>query len=138
MINKKTIIRYILLQIPELILLIIAMIICGKFINIPTWVPITVISIWIVKDILLFPKVWKAYQTNHQTPVEKLIGMNGIAMDNLNPNGYVKVNGELWKAKISDTKLPVEKGDKIKVIDARGMQLIVSLIRHQDSGVPGS
>ena len=66
-----------------------------------------------------------AYDTNNPTPMEQLIGMNGIVMDNINPVGYIKVKGELWKAEIRDSQFPAEKGDKIKVIDAKGMLLIV-------------
>jgi len=85
----------------------------------------TIIIIWIAKDIALFPKVWKAYDTNNPTPMEQLIGMDGIVMDDLNPVGYVNVKGELWKAKIRDSQLSAGKGDNIKVIDAKGMMLIV-------------
>ena len=125
MINKKALIKYILLQIPELILLIIALFIFKKFIDVSTWLMITIIAIWVAKDIAIFPKVWKAYDSNNPTPMEQLIGMDGIVMDNLNPVGYVKVKGELWKAATRDPRFPVKKGDKIKVSDVKGMTLIV-------------
>ena len=125
MINKKALIKYILLQIPELILLIIALFIFKKFIDVSTWLMITIIAIWVAKDIAIFPKVWKAYDSNNPTPMEQLIGMDGIVMDNLNPVGYVKVKGELWKAETRDPRFPVKKGDKIKVSDVKGMTLIV-------------
>ena len=86
---------------------------------------ITIIAIWVAKDIAIFPKVWKAYDSNNPTPMEQLIGMDGIVMDNLNPVGYVKVKGELWKAETRDPRFPVKKGDKIKVSDVKGMTLIV-------------
>ena len=128
LIGRKVIIKYILLQIPELILLVIALIICSKFINIQTWLVITIIIIWIVKDIILFPKTWRSYDTTSKTPLEKLIGMNGIVMDSLNPVGYVRVKGELWKAETTDPEFPAKKGDEITVIDVKGMQLIVKVV----------
>ena len=116
------------MQIPGLILLIIALIILSRFINIKTWLIITIILIWIVKDIALFPKVWKAYDISSPTPMEQLIRMDGIVMTSLNPVGYVKVKGELWKAEIRDAQFTAEKGDKIEVVDARGMLLIVEKV----------
>lgn len=91
-----------------------------------------IIAIWIAKDIALFPKVWKAYDSNNPSPMEQFIGMNGIVMDNLNPVGYVKVKGELWKAEIIDSSFPLKKGDEIKVSDVKGMTLIVERIISND------
>jgi membrane-bound serine protease (ClpP class) len=125
LINRKALIKYILLQIPDLILLIIVLIIFNKVINISTRLMLIIIAIWIAKDIALFPKVWKAFDSNNPSPMEQFIGMHGIVMDNLNPAGYVEVKGELWKAEIRDPRFPLKKGDKIKVSDVRGMTLIV-------------
>ncbi|MBN1974756.1 MAG: NfeD family protein [Sedimentisphaerales bacterium] len=123
--KQKALIKYILLQIPELVVLIIALALINRFITIPTWLMITIIVIWIGKDIALFPKVWKSYVSDNPSPMEQLIGMNGIAMDSLNPDGYVKVKGELWKAEIRDLEFPLKEGDEIKVSDVEGMTLIV-------------
>ena len=84
-----------------------------------------IIGVWIAKDIAIFPKVWKAYDSNYPNQFEQLIGMDGIVMDELNPVGYVEVKGELWKAEITDPRFPVKKGDKIIVNGSKGMKLIV-------------
>ncbi len=125
MIPVRALIKYVLLQIPDLILLIIALIIFNKFINVSTWLMTTIIAVWIAKDIAIFTKVWKAYDSNYPNQKEQLIGMDGIVMDELNPVGYVKVKSELWKAEITDPGFPVKKGDKIKVYGVKGMKLTV-------------
>ncbi|MBN1276564.1 MAG: hypothetical protein JXA35_03660, partial [Deltaproteobacteria bacterium] len=114
--------------IPGLIVLLIALVLFHRFTNIPAWLLISILVIWIAKDIALFPKVWKAYDSDNPSPMEQFIGMNGVAIDDLDPAGYVKVRGELWKAEIRDSRFPVKEGDKIEVSDVEGMTLIVKRI----------
>ena len=125
MVPIRAIIKYVLLQIAGLILLIIALTVFNKFIKVPIWLMVVIISVWIAKDIALFAKVWKAYDSNHPNQMELLIGMAGIVMDQLNSVVYVKVKGELWKAEITDPRFPVKNGDKIKVNGFKGMKLTV-------------
>ena len=128
MLNKKILIKYILLEIPDLAILLILLSVLSKFFNISTCLMITIIFIWIAKDIILFPKVWKAYDSNNPSPIEQLIGMEGIVMHPPNPVGYIKVKGELWKAEIRNHKYPVSKGDEIKVCAVKGTTLIIEKV----------
>jgi len=132
MITLKTVLRYILLQIPALVFLIIAVIITGKFINIPGWMALTIIIVWIVKDIVMFSKVWRSYDVKASGYEERMIGMKGVVIDELNPAGYVKIMGEFWKAEIKDGEIPVKKGEEIRVIEIKNMKLIVGPSRLQD------
>jgi membrane protein implicated in regulation of membrane protease activity len=54
---------------------------------------------------------------------EAIIDSEGIVATPLDPNGYVKVKGELWKAR-SESKLKV--GDEIVVIGIEGIKLMVA------------
>jgi membrane protein implicated in regulation of membrane protease activity len=123
--NSKTIIKYALIQLVGLVLLVAALIVLGRFIHIPTWVIITVLALWVVKDVVLFPKVWRAYASDDNSPVRELIGSEAIVTHSLDPVGYVKVKGELWKAEIKYPSHPALRGDTTRVVDVRGMTLIV-------------
>ena len=127
--GNKTLIKYILLQIPDLALLIIALVVAAKFIIIPVWLLAAIIAVWIAKDIALYPKLRKAYEVNTPTQAGQLIGMKGTIMDKLDPEGYIKVKGELWKAEMKDPGVCVQKGAEVKVVDARGMNLVVEIIK---------
>ena len=131
--KQKALIKYTLLQIPGLIVLLIALVLFYRFTNIPAWLLISILVIWIAKDIALFPKVWKAYDSGNPSPMEQFIGMNGVAIDDLDPAGYVKVRGELWKAEIRDSRFPVKEGDEIEVSDVEGTTLIVKRINSVSS-----
>jgi len=56
------------------------------------------------------------------TGIKTMIGGVGIAMDDIEVEGMIKINGELWNA-TSDS--PLQKGDKVKVVDVRGLHLRV-------------
>ncbi len=56
------------------------------------------------------------------TGIESLIGQTGIAKEDLNPEGFIIVEGELWWARAES---PVKKGEKVIVSQKEGQTLIV-------------
>jgi membrane-bound ClpP family serine protease len=58
-----------------------------------------------------------------ETGKEALIGADGKAATDLNPDGTVRVNGEFWQATTKNG--PIKSGDPVKVVDMEGMFLIV-------------
>lgn len=55
------------------------------------------------------------------------IGSLGRAVTPLSPTGYVRVNGELWRASSNST---IDVGDEIAVVGIEGMMLLVSPIEE--------
>jgi membrane-bound serine protease (ClpP class) len=55
---------------------------------------------------------------------ETIIGNDGKVTKRLAPEGYVKVQGVLWKATCFESELEV--GDEVVVVDINGLRLIVS------------
>jgi membrane-bound serine protease (ClpP class) len=106
------------------------MVIVRQFINIPTWVILSIIALWCIKDVLLFPSVWRAYDISTQRNVQPIVGMKGIVKQQLDPSGYVKVRGELWQAELVVGKTPVKRGEKIEVKGIRGLTLLVKNINE--------
>jgi len=54
---------------------------------------------------------------------ENIIGSEGVVTKPLAPEGYVKVQGVLWKATCNESELGV--GDEVEVIGMEGLRLIV-------------
>jgi membrane protein implicated in regulation of membrane protease activity len=54
-----------------------------------------------------------------------LIGTEGIAEERLDPSGYIRVHGELWRAEVIDKTIPVEKGETVLIERAYGLTLLV-------------
>ncbi len=123
--NSKVILKYTFIHLAELSLLGITLIVISHFIGIPIWLVVTILALWIVKDIVLFPRVWRAYAFDDTNPMRRLIGLEATVMDSLDPDGYVRVEGELWKAEIRNPLYPAKRGDRTRVVDTKGMTLIV-------------
>jgi membrane protein implicated in regulation of membrane protease activity len=136
MINKSkrnkvppgAVIRYTILQIPGLVLLVFGITVINRFVSIPLWLFFIIIAAWLLKDILLFPKVWRAYDPVSIAQIERLLGKNAVVVDRLNPAGYVRIRGELWKAEVNGHGAEVNTGKTVKVSSFKGMKLIVEEI----------
>lgn len=119
------IIKYATIHLVELALVFGILNLVRHFLDISTWLMIAIMALWIIKDIFLLPKVWKAYACVNDSPMSRLIGLEATAIDSLDPFGYVRIEGELWKAEIGDPRYPARKGDRTRVVDTEGMTLIV-------------
>jgi membrane-bound serine protease (ClpP class) len=83
---------------------------------------IALIAIAAVTSWMLY-YAFKARKLKIQTGKEALIGSNGKAATDLNPNGTVRVKGEFWEATAKNGW--IKKGENVKVVDMEGMFLIV-------------
>jgi membrane-bound serine protease (ClpP class) len=72
----------------------------------------------------------KAQYVHIKTGQEALLGSTGITTTELNPNGEVRVLGEFWQASAKDN-LAISNGKEIKVVDMKGMFLVVEPIEQK-------
>jgi len=128
-VTTKIVLRYTLLQIPELILLIIVLI----WLDLGFILSTGIFILWLAKDIILFFFVWQAYDWQNKGKYINLPEGEAEAVENLHPEGYVEVQGELWRARIKENTRPVAKGEKVKICDRRGLTLIVESINTRST-----
>jgi membrane-bound ClpP family serine protease len=116
------IIKYSLLQIPELILILILSIwlYLADLVSLP--VCLVILTVWLLKDFFLFFFVWKAYDIPGYTPVAG----SGTTIEDLNPVGYIRIGSELWRATVSQEHEHIKKGQRVIIKDREGLTLIVS------------
>lgn len=124
-ISRPIYLRYILLNIPGLVAVILILIIIQRWIVLPVWLFWSVIGFWIVKDAVLFPFVWRAYDWDRPGRSRSMIGERGIAKERLAPSGYVQVHGELWRAEKLGEESTIEKGQAVRIIKIEGLTLFV-------------
>ena len=63
-----------------------------------------------------------------QEPVHggaEFVNAVGFVVRELNPGGLVKIKGEIWQAFVKDGHT-IHEGEKVKVVERRGLTLIVS------------
>jgi membrane-bound serine protease (ClpP class) len=54
-----------------------------------------------------------------------MIGRRGIVTGRLDPEGYVRVRGELWRAETVENERPLEEGQSVTVVGVSGLKLYV-------------
>jgi membrane protein implicated in regulation of membrane protease activity len=121
----RVIFKYLLLQIPTWVIWIVVLILLRHWIDFPRWVIAAVVILWIIKDAVLFPFVWRSYDPNQPGGSRPLIGARGIVVKSLSPQGYVDIQGELWRAEAVGEKRPIPPGDDVRVQAVRGLTLLV-------------
>jgi membrane-bound serine protease (ClpP class) len=84
------------------------------------WVAIGVLALVEVGEIALWLRMrsWRA-----TTGAEALVGTPGRAISNLDPEGQVRVKGQIWKAR-SDER--VSQGEDVVVLSVDGLRLEVT------------
>ncbi len=120
--KKDSIKRYILFQIPELLITFFVLVIIRHFFGFPFWIIVAVIVGAVIKDIIMFHYTWTAYIVHSPEDYANVKGKLCTAVDNFDKAGMVNVNGELWKAR---TEQPVKKGDELIVQKIDGLELFV-------------
>ena len=117
--------RYILLNIPGLVAVILILIIIQYWVVLPVWLFWSIIGFWMVKDALLFPVVWRAYDWDRPGRSRSMIGQSAIAKERLAPSGYIQVHGELWRAEKIGGGPPIEAGQPVRIVEMKGLTLFV-------------
>jgi membrane-bound serine protease (ClpP class) len=56
---------------------------------------------------------------------ETMVGREGYAREDFDPNGIVQVAGEQWSAITAEGEEPVHQGDRVVVVEVRGVRLVV-------------
>jgi membrane protein implicated in regulation of membrane protease activity len=126
--SRTVVARYTLFQLPELLLVVIAL---------TALVGLGVVSrdvawlrggLWVVKEIVLFPFVRRAYEPSDPSATTSLVGANAIVTERLDPTGRVRIGPETWVAKLPVASEPVEVGATVGVKSVEGLTLHV--VRH--------
>lgn len=122
--SRRTVVKYALLQIPGTALLIAILLFLHVRLGLSGWVVLWIMALWVAKDVCLFPLVWRAYESR-SSERDSMIGEEAVAGGRLDPSGYVRVRGELWKARLEDSTRPLEKGECALVTGRAGLTLLL-------------
>ena len=119
--------KYLLFQVPEWAFLGLMLFWLWGWFALPLWVCLGLFGVWVAKDLAIYPFLRAAYNADIKTGPEKLIGARGIAQERLDPCGYAKVSGELWRVRVESGHGPILPGSLIRVRESQGLTLLVVL-----------
>jgi membrane protein implicated in regulation of membrane protease activity len=118
--------KYALFQVPGWLGAAIVLLGLVEWLSLSPWAASALFTLWVIKDIALYPIVRSAYESDAKTGVEQLVGEKGMAQERLDPHGMVRIRGELWQAAAEPTEQSIEPNSEVKVTAATGLTLTVS------------
>lgn len=116
--------RYWLLQVPGTLALVLVLLVLERLFGIALWLLASVVAAWVVKDALLYPLLWRSYDPAFPS-AHAMAGERGVAVERIDPTGYARVRGELWRAELAPGVEPVDAGLPLLVEMARDLTLVV-------------
>ena len=123
--SARVVLRYALLQVPLTALVIVVLIWVRKWVDLPIWFICGLVAFLVIKDIVLFPFVWRAYDPDSPALTNTMEGARGIAINDLHPSGYVEIGAERWQAEVIEGSPPIRRGQRVRVHGIRGLTLLV-------------
>ncbi|MFZ3106882.1 MAG: nodulation protein NfeD [Candidatus Hydromicrobium sp.] len=94
-----------------------------------------IISASVIVSGFLIIVIRAVYKVHRQKPVTGEAGITGetaVVCQDLNPQGLVKVYGEIWKAVSEDGK-KIKKGQEVKIISLKNLTLMVKILNKQNN-----
>ena len=131
--STRVVVRYALYQVPSVVLVVLILILARRWVDLPAWFVWGFVIVWLSKDVILFFFVWRAYDRDRLASGQSMIGLQGVAKENLAPSGYVRVRGELWHAEVMRGSPPINRGEVVRVQGIRGLILLVEPDHNENS-----
>jgi membrane protein implicated in regulation of membrane protease activity len=131
--------KYLLIQLPGWALWTLALILVQHWIHFPGWIIPLFVAVWVGKDIIMFPFVWRAYDSEYGQKGHPRSGDRGVVVKRLSPHGYVRIHGELWRAWMTGGEGSLSEGETVRVLEVQGLTLIVEpvSVNSPESGEHG-
>jgi len=93
-------------------------------IEVPVLIIGLILGILLVKDVLIAPYVLGGgLEKRPKAGPESLVGRTAMVVEDLSPEGHVKLDGELWRAECLHGT--ARRGEKVRVVEVDGTKLLV-------------
>jgi membrane-bound serine protease (ClpP class) len=95
-------------------------------VSVPLVVGVSIATAAIFFTILML--ALRAQRTPIRTGMEPLVGKTGTARTRISPLGTVQVGGELWSGELAQGEEPISEGERVEIVQAKGVRVIVRKI----------
>ena len=93
-------------------------------INIPVWGIVSILTAYSIFAYIMYRISHPTVLYKPVTSPESIVGSEGVVQQDLAPEGYVQVRGELWKASSSGSGL--KRGEEVIITGIDGLKLTVT------------
>jgi membrane protein implicated in regulation of membrane protease activity len=124
--SGRVLAKYWAMQLPATLILIVVLLSVRDVIGWPQWILWASLVAWVAKDAIFYPFVWRSYDAGYPMALPyRMEGANGVAVNRIDPLGFVRIGGELWRAELSQGEGPIEEGEKVRVKSRHGLILVL-------------
>jgi membrane-bound ClpP family serine protease len=124
MINTRLIIAIITTALEEAAIAVIVLWLLPKIdVRLPISVLVVIMLAWLGFAVFTYRMGSRALKKKPESGLSDMVGMRGEVVRSLDPEGMVRIKGELWKAKSAGRK--IETGAIVTVVGQKGLKLIV-------------
>ena len=128
--------RYAALQLPGQLFVLGLALSAWEWLGAPGWLAWGAPLAWALKDLLLFPFVWRSYEPD-DVATHGVVGQIAVSEETLDPGGWVRLGPELWRVVLADGTRAVERGAKVRVLSVSGLLLRVEPVDALPSDAHG-
>jgi membrane protein implicated in regulation of membrane protease activity len=122
--NTRLIIAIVTSLIDEIIIVALILWVLPRFgIHIPWWGLALVIAGFVIYAVTVFTMGSRILKKKPVAGLSDMLGMEGKTTGRLDPDGFVKIEGELWEAK--SERGVIEAGAEVVVVAQEGLKLVV-------------
>lgn len=83
-----------------------------------------ILCAWLLKDIVLYPLFRQAMRKGPPIGAQALVGCRALASTDISESGWVRIQGERWRARSDDGEY-LPRGCTVRVVAADGLTLQV-------------
>ena len=124
--SRVVLAKYWALQLPATALVIVVLLAVEDRLAWPQWIVWTIVAVWVLKDAILYPFLWRSYDPGDPAALPyPMEGAKGVAIHRIDPSGFVRIWGELWRAELSRGARRIEEGETVQVNARHGLTLLV-------------
>lgn len=117
--------RYWLFQLPGIALAAALLAAAAARFDLPLWACAAGLAAWVAKDAVLYPFLKRGYEPAGASGTERLVGSTGTAAQTLDPQGYVKIGAELWRARSASR---IRAGESVSVAGVAATEAMVLIV----------
>jgi len=128
--RRSTLLRYWAFQLPGTVAIALLLVLLVRFVDLSPRLAVALLALWFLKDLVLYPVVRRAYEARSGGGADGLLGRIGTARERLDPDGYVRLGPELWRARSNGGA--IEAGAAVRVLAVQGLRLVVEAAEAEE------
>jgi len=118
--------RYLAFEAPSWVVLAVVLGVLVRVWDLSGAAAALVLGLWVLKDLVLFPVLRIAYEpAGGSGGAENVLGALAVVSVALDPEGWVRIGAERWRARVASRHAPVSAGASVRVVGVEGLLLQV-------------